>query len=192
MGVNHAGTREGGVSPDPRDDDAPDYGYHTMTMPEVRRWMAFLSARLRHVRILNGDWRRALTSGASKTISVRMGGYAGIFLDPPYDLGERAGDLYTHDVAGVAKDVLAWCVENGPDPKMRIVLAGYDVEHCALEALGWRSVEWYRSGFLKGGMANQSGDGNQQGRERLWMSPACLGAEPAKPVAQTSMFGGAF
>ena len=55
-GVNHAGARAAGI--------VADYGYHPMTMPELRRWFQFLSARLRHVRILNGDWKRAVTGGA--------------------------------------------------------------------------------------------------------------------------------
>ena len=57
--------------------------------------------------------------------------------------------------------------------------ADYDTEHGELEALGWRVVEWYRAGFLKGGMGN-TGGGGQQKRERLWMSPHCLGAVEAR------------
>jgi hypothetical protein len=49
------------------------------------------------------------------------------------------------------------------------VLAGFDGEH---GMPGWRQVEWYRSGFLKGGMGNQTA--HQQARERLWISPHCL------------------
>lgn len=169
-GVNHAGTREEGV--------AIEYEYHPMTMPELRRWMQFLSARLRHVRILNGDWGRAVTNGASKPLSVRMGGgHAGIFLDPPYaDTADREDGLYANDSLSVAHDVRQWCIENGEDPKLRIVLAGFDGEHNELETLGWRVVEWYKTGFLKGGMANISGN-TQQRRERLWLSPHCLKKE---------------
>ena len=172
QGVNHAGTREEGVG-----------DYHPMTMPEVTRWMQFLSARLRHVRILNGDWQRSVTGGASKTLTVRMGdGHCGIFLDPPYaDTAKRAADLYAQDCLQVAHDVRDWCIANGDDRKLRIVLAGFDGEHNALEAIGWRSVEWFRGGFLKGGMANTTGDSSktQQASERLWLSPHCLGDESA-------------
>jgi hypothetical protein len=160
-GVNHACTREPGVGDEPE--------YHPMTMPELRRWFRFLSARLRHVRILNGDWRRAVTGGASKPLAVRQGGHAGIFLDPPYTT-ERDADLYACEGGSVS--VGAWCRENGGDPELRIVLAGFEGEH---DLPGWRVVEWYRSGFLKGGMGNQ-GVGTQQARERLWLSPHCLGA----------------
>jgi hypothetical protein len=145
-------------------------------MPELRRWFAYLAARLRHVRIVNGDWRRVCTTGAMFTLPVRQGkGVCGVFLDPPYmaETG-RAMGLYASESGDVAHAVQAWCVANGADPKLRIALAGYDTEHAALEAHGWRAVEWFSEGWLKGGMANQSADGHQQGRERLWLSPHCL------------------
>jgi hypothetical protein len=174
-GVNHAGARELGLESESE--------FHPVNMPEIRRWFGYLSARLRHVRILNGDWSRAVTGGASKTISVRMGkGICGVFLDPPYG-DVRSDGLYSEDSLTVAAEVQRWCAENGSDPKYRIVLAGYDVEHEILEREhGWRAVEWYKAGFLKGGMGNTSkskkaGEKNQQKRERLWLSPHCLGAE---------------
>lgn len=165
-GVNRPGTREPGVG-------EPEW--HPMTMPEVRRWFGWLCARLRHVRILNGDWRRAATDGALKTLSVRTGGgCAGIFLDPPYG-NVRCDGLYANDSLTVAVDVRRWCTEHGDDPKLRIVLAGFDVEHSELEAFGWRVVEWFIPGFLRGGLGNMADSGtNQQHRERLWLSPACL------------------
>jgi hypothetical protein len=148
-----------------------------MTMPELLRWFDFLSARLRHVRIIQGDWARALTGGASKTISVRMGGgVCGVFLDPPYSTeAARTMGIYSEDCGNVAHDVRAWCLAHGDDPQYRIVLAGFDYEHVELEAAGWRVVEWFKSGFLKGGMGNTTTGGGQQKRERLWLSPHCIG-----------------
>ncbi len=201
QGVNHAGTREPGVSrkrPHLGDDGQgvnrpqarePGVGeYHPMTMPELRRWFDFLSARLRHVRILNGDWRRTLTGGASKTLNVRMGdGHCGVFFDPPYATIAGRAELYTEESFTVADDVREWCLEHGGDKKLRIVLAGFDVEHTDLEKHGWTSVEWFKKGFLTGGMKNASGDGKatQQARERLWLSPHCLRASTAR---QQTMF----
>lgn len=180
QGVHRPQMREPGVSVEEE--------YHPMTMPELRRWMRFLSARLRHVRILNGDWTRLVTSGALQSLPVRQGGHAGVFLDPPYSHDVRAAALYAHESATVADEVRAWCLENGGNPRYRIVLAGYVAEHGALEAAGWRSVEWYRGGFLKGGYANQGEGGTQQEQERLWLSPHCLGAAKAAP--QIGLFDG--
>ena len=178
QGVNRPQAREPGVG-----------DYHPMTMPELTRWFRFLSARLRHVRILNGDWKRAVTSGASKTLPVRSdNGACGVFLDPPYLGSVRTSDIYAEDSDGIAHEVRDWCIANGEDPDYRIVLAGFDSEHEQLESIGWRAVEWYRGGFLKGGMGNTAGGAgaHQQKRERLWLSPHCLGAvEPA----QASLFG---
>lgn len=177
QGVNHPGLREPGVGVEP--------DFHPMTMPELRAWFRFLSARLRHVRILCGDWTRLTTNSATKILSVRGGnGHCGIFLDPPYDLAERAR-VYTHE-SNVATDVRAWCLANGDDPEYRIVLAGFDTEHVELEDHGWRVVEWFKAGYLRGGMGNIGGSGNSQmHRDRLWLSPHCL--EARKPI-QDSLF----
>jgi len=150
-----------------------------LVRPEVRRWFAHLSDRLRDVRVLNGDWKRAVGSGVVKHLSVRQGdGVAGVFLDPPY--GEtRDANVYAHDDATVHHAVRAWCIANSGDPKIRIVLAGYDTEHEELERHGWRAVEWFKAGFLKGGYANESG-ATQQHRERLWLSPSCIREESAQ------------
>lgn len=167
QGVNAPGIREGGVELESE--------FHPLTMPETLNWMRFLSARLRHVRIINGSWERVCTSGVLKTLSVRQkSGVAGVFLDPPYDNDVRTEGLYAHDSGHVATDAREWCKVNGSDPMYRIVLAGYDTEHTELESLGWRVVEWFKPGFLKGGMGNQSDKGSSQRRERLWISPHCI------------------
>jgi hypothetical protein len=162
QGVNYAAIRERGVC-----DEAAQY--HPTTMPKLRAWMALLSARLRHVRILNGDWTRLCTNGAMHTLPVRSGGHVGVFLDPPYAGDIRASGLYAHDHGTLAAAVRAWCFANGDDPQNRIVLAGYDSEHPELEAVGWTVHEWFeRDSLLAGGM------GDQQHRERMWASPHCL------------------
>lgn len=174
-GVNRPGTREAGVL-----SDDPGNEFHAHTMPELIRWFQWLSARLRHVRILNGDWARAVTTGVSHTISVRQGGHAGIFLDPPYDLAERDERLYSEDAHGLADDVRDWCTKNGDNPRNRIVLAGFDTEHVELENLGWTVHEWFTDGYMTGGL------GDQAHRDRLWASPHCL--TPAEPDRQASLF----
>jgi hypothetical protein len=193
MGVNHAGLREPGVRrarphlgsdgqgvnrPQLREPGVSnEQEFHPRTMPELRRWMAWLSARLRHVRILQGDWSRVCTDGVMKTIPVDQGGHCGVFVDPPYDLDERAKGLYGHDSDGIAGHVREWCLKKGSDPNLRIVLAGFDTEHQSLESEGWTCHEWFKAGYLRGGM------GEQAQRERLWSSPHCLSlAEVAKCV----------
>ena len=174
QGVNAAAVRSAGIA-----DDSEAARYHPTTMPRLRAWFALLSARLRHVRVLNGDWTRLCTTGAMHTLTVRQGGHVGVFLDPPYADNIRAGGLYSHDSGAVTDAVREWCIANGDNPCRRIVLAGYDVEHQALEAHGWTVHEWFaHDDFLRGGM------GEQQHRERLWASPHCL----SQRAAQGDMF----
>ena len=191
-GVNRPQMREPGMF-----SDVDQSEYHPMTMPELRRWFLHLSARLRHVRILNGDWKRLVTTGAAWTLPVRQGkGPAGIFLDPPYDSNERADGLYADgcDEGSVAAEVREWCKKLDPtDKRWRVVLAGYDTEHAELEALGWTVHEWFAEGHLKGGYGNiakgtGAGD-HQQHRERLWASPQCLAAGQKDGPLQMGLFG---
>ena len=175
-GVNRPQAREPGVCSECAEADPR---WHPMTMPEIRRWFGWLSARLRHVRIICGDWKRAVTRSAAITLSCDAATPAGIFLDPPYAAAAgRDANLYATDSLTVADDVRAWCLEHGDDPLRRIVLAGFAGEgHEALVAAGWREVEWYAAGFLTGGYGQQGASGHQQAKERLWLSPHCLGAE---------------
>jgi hypothetical protein len=154
-------------------------------MPELRRWFGFLSARLRHVRIVNGDWSRVLTTGAAWTLSVRQkpGAYAGVFLDPPYGDVGRASLYGRHESLTVAEEVRAWALAHGDDRRWRIVYAGFDDEGADLVAAGWTPVEWFTEGYLTGGLGNQNTDGHQQHRERLWLSPHCPAPGRDEPEA---------
>lgn len=163
QGVNH---------PAIRDDNCT-----SLTMPDVLDWFKYLSSRLRHVRILNGDWERAVSSGVAKSLTRNEATQkaVGIVLDPPY--GQVGRDsVYAHENFDVAKDVREWCLTKAK-PEHRIILCGFDDEHDELLAQGWRKVEWFKSGFLKGGYRSQNKDGTQQHRERLWLSPNCLSVE---------------
>jgi len=149
----------------PEEDD-----FHPITMPRLRWWMRLLSARLRHVRICNGDWSRVCTSGAMHTLSVRTGGVCGVFLDPPYFTDDRTPGLYSVDDGSIAASCRAWAIEAGRDPRNRIVLTGYDSEHEELERHGWTVHEWFKyAGFMTPGRNKSFGL-----RERLWASPHCL------------------
>jgi hypothetical protein len=72
----------------------------------------------------------------------------------------------------VAHDVREWAIANGDNPLLRIALCGYDGEHVMPES--WECVEWKAKGGY-GSQGNGSGRENS-GRERIWFSPHCLGA----------------
>lgn len=131
-----------------------------------------LAARLRRVRVACGDWRRVL----GDSVTWRHG-VTGVFLDPPYSEGEVD---YSAGGRGISADVREWALEAGKNPKMRVVLAGYEGEHEMPS--DWRVVAWK----AKGGYGNQGGDNANARRERLWMSPACL-----SDSTQFGLFGGA-
>ena len=162
----------------------PGDEYHDVVMPALVEWMRWLSARLRHVRICNGDWARVCGTGATQTLPVRQGnGHAAVFLDPPYGDVGRNEQLYgQHESLTVAGDVRQWCIDNTDNERVRIVVAGFDEEHTELEALGWTVHEWYTAGFLTGGYGNGTENGHQQHRERLWASPNC------EPTGQQSLW----
>lgn len=162
-GVCQQTLREPGVADD-------NGNFHEMTMPRLRMWMRLLSARLRHVRILNGDWSRVCTESALRTLSIReRDGVCGVFLDPPYSENVRSQGLYMHDSGTVSHNVRQWCIENSNKPWLRIVLAGMNDEHDELLAHGWRKIEWFvRKSMIDGGPSKRGHE------ERLWLSPHCL------------------
>jgi len=136
----------------------------------ITEWIAALSDRLRDTRIACGDWTRV----TGPAVLDAGGGITGVFLDPPYEQAERA-DVYAME-SPVAADVRKWCADNGSNPSIRIVLAGYDGEHNELEGLGWQVFEWK----ARGGYGSQ-GEGRGRAnaaRERLWLSPHCMGVAP--------------
>lgn len=142
-------------------------GVHaTAPQKALRPWFRALAARLRRVRVCCGDWTRVL--GPSVTVS---NGLTGIFFDPPYS-ADRNPRLYTHDSLTVAQDVQAWCLEQGHNPLLRLVLCGYGAEHDVLLAQGWHKWTWK----AHGGYGNQgTGRGRANAaREACWVSPHCV------------------
>lgn len=137
----------------------------------ILEWFSALADRLRDVRVACGSWERV----TGPAVLDAGGGVTGIFLDPPYSAGEHAIE-YSGGTGEVARDVLEWCKVIGDDPNLRIVLAGYAGEHDELEPLGWRVIRWK----AKGGYGSQGqGRGRENAaRERLWLSPHCMGVAP--------------
>ena len=137
----------------------------------ITEWFASIGDRMRDVRVACGDWSRV----TGPAVLDAGGGFTGIFLDPPYS-SEEHSIKYANGQADVAQDVLAWCSDNGANPALRIVLAGYAGEHDSLTEIGWRAVSWK----ARGGYGSQ-GDGRgreNSTRERLWLSPHCMGVAP--------------
>lgn len=137
----------------------------------IQDWFTDLCDRMRDVRVACGDWSRVL----GDAVLGAGGGMTGVFLDPPYSSTEHAIQ-YANGQADVAADVLAWCAANGKRADLRIVLAGYDGGHNDLESMGWRAVAWK----ARGGYGSQGqGRGRENAaRERLWLSPHCMGVAP--------------
>ena len=144
-------------------------------LPWLKEYLAGFAARLRDVRVCCGDWSRVC--GPSVT---HRHGLTGVFLDPPYaDTANRTGDLYAADCQEVAHDVREWAIEQGNNPRMRIVLAGYEGEHKMPS--DWSIHSWSAVGgySLIGKDDDKNGRANR-GKERLWFSPHCLTVKPAE------------
>jgi len=146
-------------------------------------WFQALSYRFRSVRVLCGDWSRAVTPSVTT-----YHGIAAVFLDPPYSDDQRESNLYAQDSFTVAHDVRKWCLENGDNPQMRIALCGYS-EHDELEHAGWEKFEWKANG----GYGNQGKKPGSRGkanaaREVIWFSPYCV--KPGDGSVQLSILDG--
>ncbi len=127
-------------------------------------WMRDLAARLRRVRVCCGEWDRVV----SDSVTWRHG-LTGVLLDPPYDT-DGHDDVYGELSRGVSGPAREWAIEAGRRADMRIALCGYEGEHAMPR--DWESVAWKAGG----GYGNQSGNENNK-RERIWFSPACLRPE---------------
>lgn len=157
------------------DGGAAGRGIHASGKPvaAVYAWMRALADRLRRVRVCCGDWTRVLTPAVTSCIGV-----TGVLLDPPYAAeADRDGALYAHDDLAVAHRVREWAVAHGDDPRLRIVLCGYEGEHAMPPS--WRCVAWK----ARGGYGNNRATNTNRLRERLWLSPHCLAPEPPRQLS---------
>lgn len=130
----------------------------------IYAWFENLSQRLRHVKVVCGDWSRVCGGHWQDAHGI-----CGIYFDPPYSSKNR-GDIYAKDSQSISHDVREWCIKRD-SKNMRIVLSGYEGEHNELEAMGWKKIEWKAAG----GYGNRSlGKNENCNLERLWCSPNCL------------------
>jgi hypothetical protein len=141
-------------------------------------WFGRLRDRLRCVRVCAGSWERVCSS---ESVTTRLG-TTGIFFDPPYPskrpdgTHSRTDGIYASDGGKMSPDqirddLLAYCLERGPDPKMRLCVAFYEGDgYEALLKEGWDMVSWRAAG----GYGNRSKKGKANAaRERLIFSPHC-------------------
>lgn len=128
----------------------------------VQQHMVALARRLRNVRVVCGDWSRTVTPAVCT-------GRTAILLDPPYFDGLSDG-LYAHSDGNVSADVRKWAIENGENPDYLIALCGYEGEHKMPDT--WETVAWKATGGY--GLQRKDGSNQNQERERIWFSPACL------------------
>lgn len=156
----------------PHVDGAGGKGVHraSVSAEALRTWMVALCERLRFVRVACGDWTRVVSNTVLRTSPMSGGipgaGLTGVLLDPPY----ADGNMQYSAGGGVSDAVRAWAVEHGDDPRLRIVLCGYEGEHSMPS--NWRSVAWKARGGY--GSAGNGKARENAARERLWLSPACL------------------
>lgn len=122
-----------------------------------------LAARLRRVRVTCGDFERIL----GPSVTWRHG-LTAVFLDPPYDLSQRAA-VYAVE-SDAATRARAWAIANGDNPLLRIALCGYEGEHAMPD--GWQAHRWKAAGGY-GGQGTGRGRENAA-REVIYFSPHCL------------------
>ena len=137
----------------------------------IYNWFAELSARLRRVKVVCGDWTRVLGGNWQD-----RSGICGIFFDPPYSSEKRCKSIYAQDSLEITPAVEDWCLTHDR-PTMRLICCGYQGEYEKLIAKGWRVINWEANG----GYSNQ---GNKEGarhdnrkQEILVYSPACVKTE---------------
>jgi hypothetical protein len=128
-----------------------------------REWYDAVCERMARVQVLCGDWLRCVTDAALCTAVMHP---VGVFLDPPYGVGN--GVAYDDETGTVAADVWQWAIANGDNPRLRIVVAGYEDGRTLPH--GWTEIKRAEHGGYG------FGNGNRH-RERLWCSPHCNRAE---------------
>ena len=139
-----------------------DHGHGIKGYRFTRAWFDSVCERVARVQVLCGDWSRCVTpAGIARKFAT-----IGIFLDPPYGVG--VGVPYENQTGTVARDVWEWAVANGDNPRLRIVVAGYEDGRVLPE--GWTAIERVENGGYGSNNSNRF-------RERLWLSPHCLRGE---------------
>ena len=92
----------------------------------------------------------------------------------------RAKSTYGVEDYDVAVEVRDWAIEHGEDRRLRIVLAGFDLEHDDVVPPTWRRVRWLPMGGYQTAASAAAGSRGTENRKRevLWCSPGCLNPRP--------------
>jgi DNA adenine methylase len=129
----------------------------------TRAWYDAVCERMARVQVLCGDWSRCVSVGR---ITLSQANTVGVFLDPPYGFGDVP---YEDRTGTVAADVWQWALANGDNPRLRIVVAGYEDGRTLPH--GWTAIKrTEHGGYCHKGKAEINGNRH---RERLWCSPHC-------------------
>ncbi len=151
----------------------------------IYEWFRQLSARLRYVRVVCGDWTRVCGGNWQDDIGI-----CGMFFDPPYGVEDRS-DLYHKESFSVARDVAEWAVERGNRASYRIVIAGYADEHEWLCKHGWTMKRWSTNGGYSSCARRPDSQGKiNRHREALFFSPYCIGGSAQRDLASIMHYEG--
>lgn len=139
---------------------------------DIKEWFKVLQARLKKVRVCNGDWSRVVTPPVTyKNKNLSKKGMVGVFLDPPYLSSKREEVLYRVET-DVFNDVCKWAIENGNNPRMRIAVCGLENNYKFPD--DWSIFNWSTTGgFSSYSKGEQRGKENAK-KETIWFSPYCL------------------
>lgn len=123
--------------------------------------LRLVAARLRRCVILCGDWAGPVTDASVGATDSGWSQRVGVFMDPPYDLSQRHGNLYHVDDDGTAaRAAVEWARVKAEDSRWRIAVCGQAGEHSSLVEDGWEELAW-------------SSTSGSRHLERVWFSPGC-------------------
>ena len=147
-------------------------------LANITSWFTALAQRLENTKITCGHWERTINPHWTKTPTA-------IFLDPPYEqtsdqkynLTYSANHATGTSQTTVSQETVQWCIENGEQPNLRIILCGYDGTSAnQLENHGWTVHAWKANGEHANRNKNPDKTAKNNTRERFWASPGCTTA----------------
>jgi DNA adenine methylase len=145
-------------------------GIHGMTN-NILDWFKRIQERTRRTRVCCGDWSKIVTPACTyKNKGIQEPDITGVFLDPPYDLNKRVKKVYQQD-NNIFSDVYKWVIDNGGNPRMKIVLCGYEGDYEFPD--NWQTYKWNTNGGMANQAAADSRGKDNKFSERIWFSPHC-------------------